>query len=64
LTVAALRARRIPIAGVVINYAQDHARGMAERTNPVTIEKISGVRVLPSVSFNSRDFNPIVASLK
>jgi dethiobiotin synthetase len=64
LTIAAITARRIPIAGVVINYAQKQVRGIAESTNPVTIEKISGVRVLTSVPFNSRDFDSIVASLK
>jgi dethiobiotin synthetase len=64
LTIAALRARRVPIAGIVINYAQEQVRGMAERTNPITIEKISGVQVLKSVPFNSREFDSIVASLK
>jgi dethiobiotin synthetase len=64
LTIAALKALRIPIAGIMINYAQDQVRGIAERTNPVTIEKISGVRVLSLVPFNSRKFDSIVASLK
>lgn len=64
LTVAALRTRRIPMAGIVINYAQAQAQGIAEKTNPTTIEKISGVQILSSVPFNFRMFDSIVASLK
>jgi dethiobiotin synthetase len=64
LTIAALRARRIPIAGIVINYAGEQVKGIAERTNPITIEKVSGVRVLTSVSYHSREFDPILTSLR
>ena len=64
LTIAALRAKKVPIAGVVINYSRDQVVGPAEKTNPAAIEKISRVRVLASISFNSRDFYSIIASLK
>lgn len=64
LTIAALRARRIPIAGIVINYAGEQVKGIAERTNPITIEKVSGVRVLTSVSYHSHEFDPILTSLR
>lgn len=63
LTLSALRARRIPIAGVVINYAQDTVKGIAERTNPATIEKIAGVPILAVLEHQSQAVGRIIARL-
>jgi dethiobiotin synthetase len=60
LTIAALRARRISIAGIVINYAQDVKSGLAEKTNPVVIEKMSGIRILGIISHGSGRFDDLL----
>jgi len=57
LTIAALRQRRITIAGIVINYAEDSKPGLAEKTNPATIKKLSGVRMVGIVSYGSCSFD-------
>jgi len=64
LTISALRARKIPITGVAINYAQDWKRELAEKTSPTSIEKISGVRILDTISHNSVKFNVLAGCLK
>jgi len=64
LTIAALRAREIPIAGVVVNYTESRKPGLAEKTNPEVIEKISGVKVLGIIPFGSKDIVMIVDCLK
>jgi dethiobiotin synthetase len=46
LTIMALRHRRLPIAGIVINYSRNQHAGEAERTNPDVIEYCSGVPVI------------------
>jgi dethiobiotin synthetase len=60
LTIAALRGRDIPIAGIVINYAQDVKSGLAEKTNPVVIEKISGIRIVGIISHGSGRFEDLL----
>jgi len=60
LTIAALRGRKIEIAGVVINYAQDVKSGLAEKTNPVVIEKISGIRIVGIISHSSGRFDDLL----
>ena len=57
LTIAALRQRRITIAGIVINYTEDSKHGLAEKTNPLEIEKLSGVRIVGIVSYGSCSFD-------
>jgi dethiobiotin synthetase len=51
LTISALKGRQIPIAGVVINYALDWKRGVAESTSPAEIEAVSGVPVLDVLAY-------------
>ena len=56
LTVAALRSREIEIAGIVINYGTSQKAGLAERTSPTVIERISGIPVLDIIRRGQRDF--------
>jgi dethiobiotin synthetase len=60
LTIAALRGRKISIAGIVINYAQDVRSGLAEKTNPGVIEKISGIQILGIISHGSGRFDDLL----
>ena len=60
LTIAALRGRKIPIAGIVINYAQDVKSGLAEKTNPAVLEKISGIRIVGIISHGSGRFEDLL----
>jgi dethiobiotin synthetase len=60
LTIAALRGRKISIAGIVINYAQDVKSGLAEKTNPEVIEKISGIRIIGIMSHGSGKFDDLL----
>ncbi len=60
LTIAALRGRKIEIAGIVINYALDEKSGSAEKTNPSVIEKMSNVRIMGTISYGSRRFDHLL----
>jgi dethiobiotin synthetase len=59
LSIAALKGREIPIAGIVINYALDVEPGLAEETSPSVIENISGIRIVGIISHASRNFDTI-----
>ncbi len=63
LTIAALKARSISIAGIVINYASDRKAGLAEKTSPAMIEKISGIRIKGIMPYNSRCFDKVLDGL-
>ncbi len=63
LTIAALKQRKLNIAGVVINYSDDRKAGQAERTNPAIIENVSGVKILGIVRHRSRKILHIVDKL-
>ena len=63
LTVSALHHRRIRIAGIVINYAGDWKTGLAEKTNPAIIERMSGVRVLGVIKRDAQNFDQIIEAL-
>lgn len=60
LTIAALKGRNIAIAGIVINYALDVKPGLAEKTSPAVIEKISGIRIAGIISHASRRFDDVL----
>lgn len=60
LTISALQGRRVSIAGIVINYAGDQKIGIAEKTSPAVIEKMSGVHVLGVITHQSKDFAGMV----
>jgi dethiobiotin synthetase len=64
LTVSALRERGLKIAGVVINYSDNRRPGLAEKTSPQVIEKISGVPVLGIVRYQRGRFRCIVKHLQ
>jgi dethiobiotin synthetase len=63
LTISALKKRRLQIAGVVMNYAKDWKKGLAEKTSMSVIEEISGVRLLGIVRYGSDDFDEIVDAI-
>ena len=63
LTIMALRARRVPIAGTVFNHSTDGRQGPAERTNPAVIEHLSGVPVLGQVRYGQEDFDALADRL-
>lgn len=63
LTVEALQQRTIPIAGIVINYGGKREAGLAERTNPAIIERLSGVPVIGIMRHGQRDISSIVRRL-
>jgi dethiobiotin synthetase len=49
LTISALRARDISIAGIIINYAADWKKGLAEKTSLSVIEEMSKLPILGTV---------------
>jgi dethiobiotin synthetase len=60
LTISALRAKRIAIAGVIINYAVDRKAGLAEKTSPLIIEEMSKLPILGIVHHRERNLNGVV----
>lgn len=60
LTISVLRERKIPIAGIVVNYAEEIKPGLAEETSHLVIEKISGVPILAIVQFGGNSFKSIM----
>lgn len=63
LTIAALRAKKITIAGIVINHRGKGQRGLAERTNPPVIERTSRVPVIGIVRHRQKDFTDLLDAL-
>ncbi|AGB39857.1 dethiobiotin synthase [Natronococcus occultus] len=53
LTVQALRARDVPIAGIALNRYQGHS--VAERTNPDELERMCSCQVQPLPELSSED---------
>lgn len=53
MTIDMLRAKGIKIAGVIFNYASRIKKGLAVKTNPLLIEKLSGVKVLGVVRYSA-----------
>jgi len=64
LTIAVLRARKITIAGIVINHCRKGKTGLSERTNPAVIERISRVPVIGIVRHRQKDLENLVRSLQ
>ena len=60
LTIAALKGRNIDIAGIVINYALEQKTGLAEKTSPAAIEKMSNVRIMGIIPYGSRRFDDLL----
>jgi dethiobiotin synthetase len=63
LTIAALKERGATISGIVINYSKKQRLGIAEKTSPAVIEKISGVGILGTIPFGACDFRVIAEQL-
>jgi dethiobiotin synthetase len=64
LTISTLQHVGLTVSGVVVNYAQNTRVGLAEKTNPFVIEKISGIPVWDVISHGSHRFDSILARLR
>jgi dethiobiotin synthetase len=51
LTTSYLQQEDIPIAGIVINYSKQQEKGLAEKTNPQEIKRLSGVPIIGEVPY-------------
>lgn len=60
LTVSALRARNISIAGIIINYAVDRKAGLAEKTSFTIIAEMSKLPILGVVFHGEKNLARIV----
>jgi dethiobiotin synthetase len=63
LTILALRAKEVPIAGIVINHSTAMRQGLSERTNPAVMERLSGVPVLGQVRYGQKDLDALADRL-
>lgn len=63
LTVSALRSRGLVITGIVINYSDGPKSGLAEKTGPAVIERISGAKILGAVSYDARNIVALAQSI-
>jgi dethiobiotin synthetase len=63
LTIEALQQSKIPIAGIVINYVRKVEPGLAERTSPAVIERLSGVPIIGIIRHGQRNISGIVRRL-
>ncbi len=60
LTISALQKRRIPIAGIIINYAVDRKAGMAEETSPSVIAEMAKLPILGIVRHGERNLAGVI----
>jgi len=51
LTTSFLKQEKIPIAGIIFNHSQKTTPGLAERTNPREIQRLSGLPILGEIPF-------------
>lgn len=51
LTTSFLKQEKIPIAGIIINHSNKNGKGVAERTNPQEIRRLSGLTLLGEIPF-------------
>jgi dethiobiotin synthetase len=63
LTVEALQQKKIPIAGIVINYGMKGEPGLAERTSPAIIERLSDAPIIGIIRHGQRNISGIVRHL-
>lgn len=63
LTVMAIRSRGLRIAGIVINHRSRKTPGLAERTGPPVIARLSGVPVIGHVNYGQKDVRTIMRYL-
>ena len=55
MTIGCAVSKGISVMGVIYNDVQGHVAGIAERTNPEVVERLSGVRCLGKVPFAGMD---------
>jgi dethiobiotin synthetase len=63
LTVNALNEKKLPILGIVINYAENRRTGTAEKTSPLVIKKLSGLPVLAVLRHGSDHIEGLTHSI-
>ena len=63
LTVMALRSRKLPIVGIVINHHSKKSPGLAEKTSPRVIERLSGVPIIGHVTYGQKNLTSIMKCL-
>jgi len=63
LTIMALRSCRLRIAGIVINHRSKKRSGLAERTGPPAIERLTGVPIIGHVTYGQKDLRTILQYL-
>jgi dethiobiotin synthetase len=63
LTVMAIRSRGLRIAGIVINHRSKKSPGLAERTGPPVLERLSRVPVIGHITYGQKDFRAIMRNL-
>ncbi len=56
LTILALKEKKVPVSGVVINYANKQRTGLTEELSPGVIERISGVKIAGIVFHGTNTF--------
>ncbi len=64
LTVSVLKQRGFTVGGIVINYSDGRKRGLAEKTSPSAIERLSDVHILGTVTYGMRDFDDIARAAR
>jgi dethiobiotin synthetase len=63
LTSLALRSRGLRVAGIVINHRSKKSPGLAERTGPPFIERLSGIPIIGTVKYGQKDFRTMLRYL-
>lgn len=63
LTIAAIQARKLPIAGVVINYAVNEKAGLAGKTSPAVIKHVSGITIIGTFRHTSDNADAVAAKI-
>ena len=63
LTIMALRSRSLRVAGIVINHRSKKVSGLAERTGPPVIERLSGVPIIGHVTYGQKDLRTIMKTI-
>jgi len=63
LTIEAIKRRRLKLAGIIINYASNQKKELAEKTSPQIISAISHTKIIGIISHGSKKFSHIVDCL-
>ena len=63
LTIAALHRRKLRMAGVVLNYSVNGKAGLAEKTSPAVIERLSGLGIMGTVGYRADNIEAIAGKI-